>query len=177
MLSEEGRALSVGGAASSRRPSGIAGAEPFRPAVDSGTTPERKGGTVTAGVTAGLRAALPGVSSKCQGAKGRVPDGLPRREAGSAKMVFGRGGEFRRWDARGMMKKQGKTWRPSRRSRCFPLRCGESEGRGACRGVRNACSCVGGKSVRAGSFVRARRECARRTEPGGGRTPEVSSGS
>ena len=176
MLSEEGRALSVGGAASSRRPSGIAGAEPFRPAVDSGTTPERKGGTVTAGVTAGPRAALPGVSSKCPGSE----------RARADRLAAARGREREEWFWGGGVSAPGCPGHDEEAGKnvaSVPVQRGDA----LCVALSLVAETLPwrprrlflrrAESAQAGSFVRARRECARRTEPEVGRAPEVSPGS
>ena len=76
----------------------------IRPAADSGARSERKDGAATAGVTAGPRAALLGVLSKC----GRAPKGVLRsacrgerwRARWRARRCFSGGGVFAR-DAQG----------------------------------------------------------------------------
>lgn len=98
----------------------------IRPAADSGVRPERKDGAATAGVTAGPRAALLGVLSKCGRAPKDVRRSACRGERWRARRCFSGGGEFLRGMPRGM-KQQGKHASVSTHRGESPLRCANLE--------------------------------------------------
>lgn len=124
----------------------------LRPVADSGARSERKDGAATAGVTAGPRAALLGVLSKC----GRAPKGVRRsacrgerwRARWRARRCFSGGGVFAR-DAQGHEAAGGTCVRLDAPGRA-PSALRVPGGLRPCRSVRSACFCSGGKSARAG---------------------------